>query len=155
MYSKEEKGSEISNRRGIEFNDFSLFCLFLCVFQMIWYCFEQPCFKKSCWWSGTSIKCAFLIVWLPSWIKNRISLVRGQDKRSPRTVFWRYQLVLLLLGGDFFLLNAAKFSLQKQLLLLPGKRQFRRNVLKCFPVVFGINSFQHPADTANAGTGQF
>lgn len=33
MYSKEEKGSEISNRRGIEFNDFFLFFAFSYVFS--------------------------------------------------------------------------------------------------------------------------
>lgn len=76
--------------------------------------------KKICWLSISSIKCAFLIVWLASWIKT--SIVRGQNKGAPGQSFWRYQLVLLLLGGVFFLLDAADvltpkavaFALQKK-----------------------------------------
>lgn len=153
-YSKEETGSEIPNRRGIEFNDCSLFCLFLLVFRTTWYHFEQCCFKKSCWWSGTSIKCAFLIVWLASWIKTRISVVRGQDKGVPGQSFWRYQL--LLLSGVLFLLDAADVPTPKVAAFVLWKKTTSEKCFERLPCcLWNGHSFQHPADTANPGTGQF
>jgi len=85
MYSEEESGREISNRRGIKFSDCSLFCLFFS---------KQFGITLHNFASGKAVGCQELALnvhfllcdWSPG-SKNRISVVRGQDKGVPGPSF--------------------------------------------------------------------
>lgn len=90
-----------------------------------------------------------LALWLASSIKSGILLSEVRIRETQDSPGGSCSKV-----KSFFFWMMLMFSLQKQLLLV-SEKVLQRTVLKCFPVVFGMNSFLHPADIANAGTGLF